>query len=278
MVVLAFATNTYAIKQYTLEQLEENPKFEVSVVANGHYSNNSIDLKIKSTHKRDVELLIPAGTVFYTSDEEDQILIVVEDQLLVVRKERTKKKTIAGYCTEASDGVPGESMDMAYMPTKRENLQLLANFINKNKGFNDHEIQEAVWCVSDGNSVANIYSSDRKRAMELTQFVADLTGQEVTWHKVKRSHGQSGNRIMLNPVMVSGTVQFSTSKQITLKSKIVDAEGNDKYENPKTLTVPKKDNVEMDFNLSVSGWGEGTYYVVYYDQDDNVILKKEFTI
>jgi uncharacterized ubiquitin-like protein YukD len=276
---LVFITSTtFAIKRYTLDELKENPKFEVTVNANGHYSGNSIDLKIKSTHKKNVELIIPAGTVFYTSDEGDQILIVPEEQLLVITKGRTKKKTIDGFCSEASDGVPGNEMAMTFMPTKREPLQRLADFINENKGFNDHEIQEAVWCVSDSQSLANIYSEDRKKSEKLTKFVAELTGQEVTWHKVKRSHGQSGGRIQVNPILVTGMVHFSTTKKITMKSKIVDKDGKTVYENPQSMPVPKMDHVEMDFNLSVSGWSKGTYFVVYYDEDNNTILKKEFEI
>jgi hypothetical protein len=272
------APSIFSIKQYTLDQLQENPKFEVSILANGKHSGNSIELVIKSLNKKDIELIIPAGTVFYTSDEGDQILIVVVEQLLVITKARTKKKTIDGFCTEASDGVPGSDMTMAFMPTKREQLQDLANFINENNGFSDHEIQEAVWCISDKHSIANIYSSDRKKTLKLTQFVADLTGQEVTWHTIKRNHSVVDGFIQVNPILVTGEVHFSTSKKTTLKSKIIDTEGNLVFENTQTINVPKVDNVKLDFNLSVTGWEKGTYFVVYSDQDEKIVLKKVFEI
>jgi len=282
ILAILFLTNicftTYGIKQYSLEQLKDNPKFEVSINANGNYSGNSIELVVKSTNKKDVELYIPTGTVFYTSEDGQQILIVVEDVHLVITKGRTKKKTLDGFCTEASDGVPGESLDMAYMLTKREQLQKLANYINENKGFDDHLIQEAVWCVSDKHSLANIYYDDKNKALKLTEFVAELTGQEITWHKVKRRLGQSEGFIQINPIFVTGRVHFSTDKQTTLRSKIIDKDGNLVFENTKEMSIPKKDHVEMDFNLSVSGWNKGMYFVIYYDQDENVILKKEFEI
>ena len=278
-VLLVFGvSNTFAIKQYNLDQLKENPNFEVSIIANGNYSGSSVELKIKSTNKKDVELIIPSGTVFYTSDEGYQILIIMEEQILVIAKGRTKKKTLDGFCTEISDGVPDSEMTMDFMPTKREQLQKLANFINDNKGFNNHEIQEAVWCISDNQSLANIYSEDRKKSLQLTKFVAELTGQKVTWQKVKRSHSQVGGFIEVNPILVTGMVIFSTTKQTTLKSEILDSEGNMVYANPKSMNIPKMDNAEMNFNLSVGGWSIGIYYVVYYDQDNKTILKKEFEI
>ncbi len=276
--LLICAPEGFAIKRYTLDELKQHEKFEVSVEANGNYSGNSIELLIKSTNRKDVELLIPTGTVFYTSDESDQILIVVEEQLLVIAGGKSKRKVLDGFCTEASDGIPTKEMEMSYMPTKREKLQSLANYINENKGFSDHAIQEAVWCVSDGHSLANIYDENAAKTKKLTQFVADLTGQEITWHKVKRNLGSNGDRIMVNPVFVTGLVQFSTSKETTLKSKIVDENGELVYENPKSMTIPKKDRVELDFNLSVAGWENGNYSVIYYDQDNQVILKKEFSI
>lgn len=278
-VLLLFgASSTFAIEQYKLDQLKKDPQFAVSIAANGNYSGNSIELEIRSTNKRDVELLIPTGTVFYTSDEGDQILIVVEDQLVQITKGQTNRKTIDGFCTESSDGIPGSEMTMAFMPTKREQLQKLANFINENKGFEDHEIQEAVWCVSDKQSLANIYSEDPERSVKLTQFVADLTGQKATWNKVKRSHAQSGGFIQTAPLLVTGKVHFSTSKQSTLKSKIIDDDGNMLFESPRSTSIPKGDNVELNFNLTVSGWSKGIYSVVYFDQDNRIIVKKEFEI
>ncbi len=278
LILFLGTTNTFAIKQYSLDQLKENPKFDVTILANGHYSGNSVELAIKSSNKKDVELLIPAGTVFFTSNEGQQILIIVEDVLLVITKGRTKKKTLDGFCTEAKQGVPSSEMAMAYMPTEREQLQKLADFVNENSGFKDHTIQEAVWCISDGYSLANIYSDDHKKSLKLTQFVAELTGREVTWCKIKRRHGQSGGFIQIDPVFVTGMVHFSTSKPTQLKSKIVDTEGKTVFENTKEVTIPKKDHVEMDFNLSVAGWAKGKYSVIYYDQDNETILKKEFEI
>ena len=276
--LLLLGSTTFAIKRYTLDQLQENPKFEVTILANGNYSGNSIELVIKSLNKKHIELIIPPGTIFYTFDEKDQILIVVVEQLLVIEKGRTKKKTIDGFCTEASDGVPGSDMKMAFMPTKRELLRDLANFINENDGFSDHEIQEAIWCVSDAYSIANIYSPDRNKTLKLTQFIADLTGQEVTWHTVKRSHKEVDGFIQVNPILVSGEVHFTTSKKTIIKSKIIDNEGNLIFENTQTIDLPKTDNIKLDFILSVAGWEKGIYFVVYSDQDENTVLKKTFEI
>ena len=271
-------TSAFAQKQFTLDQLKGHPDFEVSVEANGAYSGHSIVLKIRSAHKKNVELIVPAGTVFFTSDEGDQILIVVEEQLIAVEKKQTKRKTIDGYCTEASDGIPDADMAMDFMPTKRKKLQQLADFINEHRGFDDHAIQEAVWCVSDSQSVAYIYSDHPERSMELLKFVAELTGQEIPWHSVKRIHSASGGFIQTHPVLVTGSVTFSTTKETTLKSKIVDADGQLVFENRDTSTFPPTNRAKLNFKLSVAGWSEGTYYVVYYDQDDQVLLKKAFEI
>ena len=277
--ILTISTSfSFSAKKYSLSELKNHGKFEITIVAKGTYSGKSIELKVKSNHKRNVELVIPTGTVFYTSDEGDQILIVVEEQLLVIAKGKTKKAILDGFCTEMSDGVPSADMAMQFMLTKREKLQLLANFINQHQGIGKHEIQEAVWCVSDNQSVANIYSDQAKKSIELKKFVAELTGQELTWHSVKRNHRQVSQRIEVQPVFVTGRVSFAIEKPSTIKSKITDTNGELIYENKNSFEVPKTNNVELKFNLSVGGWKEGTYYVIYYDQNNNTILKKAFTI
>ncbi|MBK8490423.1 MAG: hypothetical protein IPL49_05805 [Saprospirales bacterium] len=272
------ATSAFAQKRFTLDQLKVHPDFEVSIEANGAYSGHSISLKIISNYRKNVELIIPAGTMFFTSDENDQLLMTVEEQLIAVAKQQTRRKTIDGYCTEISDGIPDAEMAMDFMPTRREKLQQLANFINEHKGFDDHEIQEAVWCVSDSQSLSYIYSDNPEKSMELIKFVAELTGQEIPWNSVKRTHGSSGGFILADPILVTGRVEFSTTKETILKSKIVDGDGNLVVDNPESTTLPKTDRARVNFRLSVSGWSEGTYYVVYYDQDDKVILKKAFDI
>ncbi len=273
-----FALPANAIKRYSLEEIQANPKFDVSIKANGQFSGKSIELQIKSNFKKSVEVLIPAGTVFYTPEEDDQILILVEEELLVLSKGNTRKKVLDGFCTEAKDGVPRDELSMAFMPTEREQLQKLADFINEHHGFDKHAIQEAVWCVSDKYSVANIYSPDKKKTKELAQFVADLTGQTLSWHNVRRDHRIVGERIVVNPVMVVGEVTFTTTRETTLKTKIVNESGETVYEKTNSRKLPKVENITMEFSWSVSGWEAGKYNVIYFDEDGKTIFEKAFEI
>ena len=265
-------------KQFTLEALEDHPDFEVSVEAKGGYGDQSIVLRISSNHRKDIELLIPAGTVFFTKDEDHQILITVEEELIAIGKEQQRKKILDGYCTEASDGVPGAEMAMNYQPTQREKLQHLANFLNRHRGIDPHAIQEAVWCVSDGNPLSYIHGENAKKTKLLTQFVAALTDQELPWNTVQRRHRINDGRIESQAVLVTGQISFSTSKETTIKGKILDADGQVINDDLDTMTLPKTTSARLNFSLSVSGWDAGMYKVIYYDQDGQVLLQKAFEI
>jgi len=269
---------TTAQKQYSLEALEDHPDFDVSVEAKGGYGDQSIVLRITSSHRKDVELLTPAGTVFFTKDEDHQILITVEEELIAIGKEQQRKKILDGYCTEASDGVPGAEMAMNYQPTQREKLQHLANFLNRHRGIDPHAIQEAVWCVSDGNPLSYIHGEDAKKTKLLTQFVATLTDQDLPWNTVQRRHRISDGRIESQAVLVTGQITFSTAKETTIKGKILNAEGQVINDDLDTMTLPKTTSARLNFSLSVSGWDPGTYKVIYYDQDGQVLLQKAFEI
>lgn len=277
--IFAFlAFGTYAQKTWTLEEIKTHADFELTIAANGGYSGNSVALTIQSNARKDIEVLVPAGTVFFTSDENDQILITVEEELIAVAKGQKRKKILDGYCTEAGDGVPEAEMPMDFMPSRREKLQHLANFINRHPGLEEHAIQEAVWCVADGNPLAYIYGQQDKKTKLLTEFVATLTGQEMPWNTVKRQHEVSGRHINSRAVLVTGSVSFATTKETTVKGQIIDADGNIINDALDTMALPKTNNARLNFSLSVAGWSSGTYYVVYTDQDEQVLLKKAFEI
>ncbi|MBL4703479.1 MAG: hypothetical protein JKY54_03100 [Flavobacteriales bacterium] len=279
LLLLSFGVDDVKPKILSIEQVILNPNFKVSILSNGQYSGKSIQLKVVSKNKKDVEVMIPAGTLFYTSDESEQILITTDEVLLAVTKMRTKNKTLDGYCTESSDRAPSTEAKMAFKSCDNEKLLRLVDFINKHPALDHDNIQEAVWCITNRNSISNIFSDKRKSVVDLKKEVASIMGVEIPWHELKRSLGTSDDGyVMPEPVMVKGEIEFETTKDVVLQGKIVDLENNELYTYPYTFTIPKTKSAMLEFNLEVQGWGSGKYFVVYADQDGKEYLKKEFTL
>jgi hypothetical protein len=279
ILLLSFVSTDIKPKTLSFEEVILNPNFTVSILSNGKYSGKSIQLKIVSKNKKDVLVMIPAGTLFYTSDEGEQILITTDEEMLAVTKMRTKNKTLDGYCTESSDRAPSSEKTMTFKFCENEKLLTLVNFINENPALEHDNIQEAVWCITNNNSISNIFTDKRKSVIDLKKKVAEIMGLEIPWHELKRSLGTSNDgHIMPEPVMVKGEIFFKTTKDVVLQGKIIDPENNELYTYPYTFKIPKTKSASLEFNLEVQGWGTGKYYVVYADQDGKEYLKKEFSL
>lgn len=266
-------------KRITLKELMDNPKYEVEIESNGNYSGESVVLKIKSEKAKKIEVLVPAGTLFYPENEDQQTLVLPEDRLLVLDKTRGKFE-LDGFCTEAGDGVPSIKKPFALGDSQDEKLIKLLSFFKDHK-VDKHNIQEAIWSVTDGESINHIYLKDTADNRKFLTLLSELTGQKVEWYHTKRNfHVDPVTReINREPVHISGEVTFSTTKKSVLKSKIIGEDGSLVYENKRDFTVPRAiKNITLDFNLNVKGWDKGTYYVVYYVEEGEEVLKQAFTI
>jgi hypothetical protein len=273
---LSVATN--AQKQFSLDELIDDPRFTVMLEAAGTYGGSSVVVRIQSDYKKPVELRIPAGTVFYTGEEDHQPLLLVEEELIAIAKKGKRRKILDGYCIAASNAVPEEASNLQFGPVPNEQLQQLADYLNNQRGLEEHAIQEAVWCVSDGHPLSYIYTEIPENGRELSAFVAELTGQEVPWHQVRRQLSQSDGYITATPVVVSGEARFSPEEPTTISSRVTDASGNVVFEGSEPVTIPAAREANIRFNLSVAGWDAGTYRVQFYDQEGTVLLEKEFEI
>lgn len=264
-----------------------NSKFEVTIKANGKYSGESVELIVKSEKQKKCNIEIPAGTLFYPEDENQQTLVLVEKKLLVYNNKR-KKYVLDGFCTEANDGVPKPEKSFTVNDNQNIELEKLIDYLSAYK-LEKHNIQEAIWCVTDGESLSNIVLDNSEESRRFMTFISELTGQDIPWYSTRRefvvgeveddSFDASLRRIIRNPIKVSGEISFSTTKKSIVKSKIIDEGGNLVFDNEKSFTVPRAiKNVKLDFNLNVKGWESGVYYVVYFIEDGTELLRQKFEV
>lgn len=143
-----------------------------------------------------------------------------------------------------------------------------------------HNMQEAIWCITDNESIANVYTNDTAVNIKLKQLLAELTGQKIPWYNTKRDLivDEQGN-INRNSIDLKGEVIFSTTKRTIIKSKIIKESGDLIHQYQKDFTVPKAiKDIELTFSVTVKGWDKGKYYVIYYTEEGTEIVKKEFII
>jgi hypothetical protein len=260
-----------------LSEVADQPNITTRIKSIGGHSGKCVELKI--TSKKDFKLKIPAGTLYYPADEGEQTLVAPIAMTYIIKKNVPRTIKIDGYCTESSDRSPKSEGIFSLGLTQDTALQTLVDFISKYKIQDKGAIQEAVWCVTDDESIANVHLGDPAQNKALRSLLAKVTRKEIPWHSASREieTDEAGN-ISTRTTTVFGNISFANPKPRTIQSKVVNAEGVTKFTNGKSHTIPIADNVKLNFEVSVSGWKKGNYSVIYYDTEGVEILKKEFVI
>lgn len=253
------------------EAIAQN-KLKVEAISTGTYNGYSIDLKLISSKLGQQPVKIPAGTHFITKNETEQDIFVVEDQVLALNGKGSQQ--IKGFCSQATNRSPEKGSGFDITMTKNQELQKLADYINKQKIKSDH--QEAVWAVSDRYGVSSIYT-DESEAQKLRKFICDLTGQENVWYNTKNNYALSENRtIEITPVEISGMIEFVLEEPATLIY-ILYRDDEELFKYGGERVFDQKGEYTFNFNLSVKSFRKGDYAFKVIKQGE-VVHEQGFVI
>lgn len=235
----------------------------VKAVSNGKYSGNAVVFNLTNLTGKTQSVLIPAGTLYHPSDEEEQTLIQLEDQLIVLQGKETKRQLIAGFCSESSDRCPSEEKAFKLGKTSDAKLTKLIAYLKTNKT-DKATYQEAVWAITDAHSISSIYS-DKTDVRDFRTFMAGLTGQKDTWFSSPQEYSlDSRGNINRETVRISGELTFDSDGESPIHQELCDAEGKVLFTS-NSSTPRKSKDVKMSFSIRVQGWEKGNYYVKIMD-------------
>lgn len=259
---------------FTLQELIQNPKVSVNVTSNGRYTGSSVSIEIESSFSKDITMEIPQGTLFYPENDNEQTLVLPQTEMIAINKKSKKSLLVKGFCSESSDKCPTDGGGFKIGNSKNKKLKQLFAYL-KTKKFDNHQIQESIWCVTDGKSIGNINEEEIK----LRETVAEITGGTIPWQSTRREITVDENQnIVPEPVQITGQIKFGTKRITKVKSKIIRENGELIHEFAKVMTMPKADDITLNFNIKVKGWEQGKYFVVYFTDKNRELVKQEFTL
>jgi hypothetical protein len=244
--------------------------------SNGSYSGACLNISIQNLKSERITIIIQPGTIFCPEDTSMQEIIVVKEYLLVLQKNELKKSLLNGFCSNAPKRTPKEGINLKPKISRNDNLLQISAFINKNS-FNDDAIQSAIWCISDGNLLSEIYDENPEKLMPLRAEISRITGQPMVWYftNTNRTINESGYINSL-PTLVTGEISIKVAMAGILKQEVFNESGQLLYR-AKDMQVPGAGNLIYDFQLTVTGWPKGKYYVKAGILGQ-LILKQDFII
>lgn len=278
MVVSAFTSEQHAVQDVDLHDALNKGWVKVKIHGRGGYSGSCMDIQIDNVSGKKLNLVIPATSLFTAEDAAEQNLGVAETQVLALNG-KTGNFQLKGYCTEMHDASPDKGSGFLAAHVSDEKLAELLRFIDAKKGYDDDAIQEAIWCVTDGNDLGSVWCDDTTKGNALRRKICSITGNKMVWYHTRNERYVDAQRnIISNPVEVKGDVSFQIDQPTKLKHKIVDAEGKIILESPKEMPLPRKGNYDLEFKITVKGWDKGTYAAIYFTSEGKEVFKKEFVL
>lgn len=248
-----------------------------NVKGKGGHSGFCLKGIVQNKSTNTISVVIPAGMIMEPADSTMQDLILVKAERIILKKGEIKPIELSGFCSIAGNRSPSEGMTFFPVVTKNQKLRDLAEFISKNQ-FSDDAIQSAVWCVSDGKNISEIYADNQVAVAPLRAEVSKLTGQKDNWYSIQASRTIDENGyIQSAPVLVTGEIKLKLDKPEKIKQEVCKENGEVVWSPNGFLELPKSGSLTYSFKLKVRGWEPGKYFV-RASIPGRVLIKQEFSI
>jgi hypothetical protein len=242
----------------------------------GGYSGDCLTLTLKNLKSVPISILIPSGTIFEAADPEVQNLIVVKERLIVLKSNESKSTVLIGFCSNAPKKSPPVGIVYKPIDSASQNLKKISEYLNKSE-FSEHAVQSAIWCVTDGNYLSEVYDENPEKSKDLRTEISKITGQPLVWYNTHTDRTISQNGYINNlPVSVSGEISIKITEGGKLIQEVINKEGKVMYK-AKDMEISSAGNITYNFQLTVEGWEKGKYFVKA-SLNGKVLLKQEFAI
>lgn len=275
-IVLFASLKSKSDPKYKLQDAIQSKLVQVKLKSLGGYSDSSVQLTVTNVSAKGMEIVIPKGTLFVPSDPGEQTLVLPENHLIVLQPSKTKSLVINAYCTEAGDRSPAENQSMSLSFNSNKGLMEILN-LSTNKPELKDLLQDAIWAVTDGNSVSNIYAGTASQ-VEFRKKVAEITNQTDPWYSSPQVRTVNANReIVTSTKKINGELYFDLTSSGTVFQAIYNKGGTLLMKSKNSQILRPGKNIHFTFNIEVQGWEPGEYYVTL-NQGTRVINKYDFTI
>lgn len=276
LIVLALSITevpVFASAVFSIEEAAKKGLIKLSFKAKGGYTGDVIEMKIKNLTSKKIDLKIEAGRILDSKKNDEQDLLVTKSEQFFVDANQLRSINVFGMCCQAHNGAPQNNSDYEVGKLADTNLIKLACYIDKNKQYTNHTAQQAVWTISDNNSLASISGGDKEVVTALRNFVSKLTGRVIPPYDITYNR-ESDNHVIGRATKIEGIFDYSVPVNGKVTIGIYDANGRLVQLLFKDISH-KKGECKLYYTFRTRDLNPGTYYA-RMNMDGN--LQKEMKI
>jgi len=263
----------FACNVLSIEDASKKGLIKLSIKGKGGYTGDVIEMKIKNLTNQKLNLLIEAGRILDSKKVEEQDILVTNTQDFFVNANQFKIINVFGMCCQAHNSSPQNNSDFAVGKLADSNLIKLACFIDKNKQYSNYTAQQAVWTISDNNSLASISGGVKDQVISFRNYVSKLTGRKIPPYDI--TYLQEGdNNVNGRVTKIEGVFDYS----VPVNGKVTIAIYDDKGHLVQLLfkdIAHQKGECKLYYTFRTANLTPGTYYAKM-DMDGK--LQKEMQI
>lgn len=262
-----------AINVMSLEDAAKKGLIKLFIKSKGGYSGEVIEMKIKNSSNKNLDFKLETGRKLDSKNNAEQDILVTKPQEFNVCGGQTRTINVFGMCCQAHNMCPRENSEYSIGTMADSTLIKLAMFIDKNKYYTNSSAQQAVWTVSDNNSLGSITDGNKVDVNNLRNFVSKITGKTIPPYEV--TYSRENDRDLLGRVKtIEGTFDYALPDNTHVTIGIYNSDGvlvQSLFEN----IEHQKGEYKLYYTFHTINLPQGIYYA---RMDSNDGTKKEMKI
>lgn len=202
------AESVFAFNELNIEDAVKKGWVKLIIKGKGGHTGDVIEMKILNNTNQPLSLNVNSGLRLDSKDESQQDILVTKDQDVYLSAKQQRSFNIFGMCCQAHNSSPVKNSVYTIAGSVDSNLVKLARYINQNDYCSSLTGQEAVWVISDNNSIASIVDGKKEDVNKLREYVSKITGRPIPLYNVYYKQQNSAD-IRGEVNKIEGTFSYS---------------------------------------------------------------------
>lgn len=251
----------FATTSMSIEEAAKKGLIKLHIKSKGGFTGNVIEMKIFNNTDQTLALKLEAGRKLDSKVDQYQDILVTQAQEMFVSAKQQKIFNVNGMCCQAHNSCPAKEQLYKVGSMADSNLIKVAKFIDKNKFYTNFTAQQAVWVVSNDNSLGSISGGGKEEVNMVRDYISKITGKVIPPYEIIYGNG-TGSDLLGKIVKVEGVFPYHLARNAHASIGIYNEEGRIVQILFEDLTHEKGD-YKLYYTFNTRNLPSGTYHAIF---------------
>lgn len=243
----------------TVEEAAKKGLIKLTIKSKGGHVGNVIEMNIKNLTSKSWPMNLEAGRKLDSKNNEEQDILIVKSEEFILKPNEQKKLEVYGMCCQAHNDSPTKENQYTIGKMADTTLIKLAKFIDSSKYHSSYTAQQAVWTISDNESIAMISGGNNDEASALQKYVSKVTGRPIPKYSISYRNGANDGGVLGRASRIDAIFGYTLADNAKVAMAIYDASGK----LVQTVMADKfheKGEYKLYYTFKTYSLPRGTYY------------------